>query len=81
MRASEALGWQVNMAGRRRRHDLRGRCVVDAAQKSATFDLNAMSGGDFAFTTAGAARCEGAGCVNGQGTFTGGSRSPTRTAC
>jgi hypothetical protein len=67
----EALGWQVNMAADVGDMTYAGNGVVDAAQKSATFDLNAMSGGDFAFTTAGAARCAGAGCVNGQGTFTG----------
>jgi hypothetical protein len=66
-----ALGWQVNMAADVGDMTYEGDAVVDTAQKSATFDLNAMSGGDFAFTTAGAARCESAGCVNGRGTFTG----------
>jgi hypothetical protein len=66
-----ALGWQVNMAADVGDMTFAGDAVVDAAQKTATFDLNAMSGGDFAFTTAGAARCEGPGCVNGRATFVG----------
>jgi hypothetical protein len=66
-----ALGWDVNMAADVGDMTFAGDAVVDTVRKSATFDLNAMSGGDFAFTTPGAARCASAGCVNGQGTFTG----------
>lgn len=66
-----ALGWQVNMASDVGDMTYEGNAVVNAAEKSATFDLDAMSGGDFAFATTGAARCESAGCVNGRGTFTG----------
>jgi hypothetical protein len=66
-----ALGWQVNMAADVGDMTFDGDAVVDAAARSATFDLNAMSGGDFAFTSAGVARCEGAGCLNGRGTFVG----------
>jgi FlaG/FlaF family flagellin (archaellin) len=66
-----ALGWEVSMAADVGDMSFEGDAVVDAAQKSATFDLSAASGGDFAFTTAGSARCQSAGCVNGRGTFVG----------
>lgn len=66
-----AIGQAVDLALAVGPMTYEGTAAVNAANRSATFNFTAESGGDFEFTASGEGACDTSGCLDGQATFAG----------